>query len=99
MTDDAIQKGREKIAKLAEADGEIKFAREVRAGCWDHRLDVTRAILFEKSFERPRNYFDLSEEAQWEIDKGLGLLDWDGTFERLNKDDQQRFKAHFGGTS
>lgn len=36
--------GREHIAKLAEADGELTFAREVRAGCWDHRSDVAHAI-------------------------------------------------------
>lgn len=36
--------GREYIAKLADADGEIVFAREVRAGCWDHRNDVSKAI-------------------------------------------------------
>ena len=35
---------REKIAELAEADGEAQFAREVRAGCWDHRDDVAAAI-------------------------------------------------------
>ena len=39
-----IEAGREKIAKLAEADGELVFAREVRAGCWDHRSDVANAI-------------------------------------------------------
>jgi hypothetical protein len=36
--------GREHIAKLAEDDGEIIFAREVRGGCWDHRADVAKAI-------------------------------------------------------
>ena len=40
----AIQKGREKIALIAEKNGEQIFAREVRAGCWDHRNDVGRAI-------------------------------------------------------
>lgn len=36
--------GREHIAKLAKADGEHTFAREVLAGCWDHRDDVKNAI-------------------------------------------------------
>lgn len=31
---------REIIARRAEDDGEMKFAREVRAGAWDHRNDV-----------------------------------------------------------
>jgi hypothetical protein len=39
-----IEQAREKIASLAEADGEIVFAREVRAGCWDHRNDVQVAL-------------------------------------------------------
>jgi len=34
--------------------------------------------MFEKSFERPPNYFKLTPERQWEIDKGLGILDWMG---------------------
>jgi hypothetical protein len=43
-TPSAIHMGREHIAKLAEDDGEIIFAREVRGGCWDHRADVAKAI-------------------------------------------------------
>jgi hypothetical protein len=39
-----IHRGREHIAKMAEADGEHTFAREVRSGYWDHRSDVQRAI-------------------------------------------------------
>jgi predicted RecB family endonuclease len=44
---DPITIGRDRIAKLAEADGEMTFAYEVRAGCWDHRNDVRRAIVRE----------------------------------------------------
>lgn len=40
----SIEQARELIAKLAEKDGEIQFAREVRAGCWDHRNDVQAAL-------------------------------------------------------
>ena len=32
--------------------------------------------MFEKSFERPPDFFKLSEEIRWEIDKRLGILDW-----------------------
>lgn len=35
---------RERVARLAEKDGEVVFAREVRAGCWDHRNDVQAAL-------------------------------------------------------
>lgn len=27
---------------------------------------------------RPTNYCELSAQTQWDIDKGLGILDWDG---------------------
>lgn len=42
-----VERGRERIAKLAERDGELTFAREVRAGAWDHRRDVQHAIFDE----------------------------------------------------
>lgn len=49
--------------------------------------------MFEKSFRRPTNYFNLSEERQWEIDKSLGILDWMG--EDLSKEDMIRFKSYY----
>ena len=39
-----VAAGRQEIARLAQNDGETQFAREVLAGCWDHRSDVARAI-------------------------------------------------------
>jgi hypothetical protein len=45
--------GRESIARLADADNEATFAREVRAGCWDHRCDVHQAIQREKKKASP----------------------------------------------
>lgn len=33
----------------------------------------------EKARMRPLNYKDLPLQHQWEIDKHLGLLDWDGS--------------------
>lgn len=49
--------------------------------------------MFEKSFQRPSNYFKLSANQQWEIDAKLGILDWIGT--GLNKEEMARFKAHY----
>jgi len=49
--------------------------------------------MFEKSFQRPSNYFKLSEERQWEIDKNLGILDWIGN--GLSKEDEKRFQEHY----
>ena len=54
---------------------------------------MTQREMFEKSFERPSNYFKLSAERQWEIDKELGILDWEG--ENLSKEDMIRFKNHY----
>lgn len=49
--------------------------------------------MFEKSFQRPKNYFKLSPERQWEIDKKLGILDWMGN--DLSDEDEKRFKEHY----
>lgn len=49
--------------------------------------------MFEQSFKRPKNYFKLSPEKQWDIDKQLGILDWNG--ENLSKKDIERFKRHY----
>jgi hypothetical protein len=49
--------------------------------------------MFEKSFERPSNFFCLSEEEQWQIDKSLGILDWRG--EDLSREDVKRYRKHY----
>lgn len=54
---------------------------------------MTEREMFEKSFERPSNYFKLSAERQWAIDKSLGILDWNG--EDLTEEDKKRFKEHY----
>lgn len=54
---------------------------------------MTEREMFEKSFERPTNYFNLSEKEQWEIDSRLGILDWEGS--DLTTADLKRFKDHY----
>jgi hypothetical protein len=49
--------------------------------------------MFEKSFQRPSNFFKLSDERQWEIDKDLGILDWVGG--NLTKEENERFQNHY----
>lgn len=49
--------------------------------------------MFEKSFQRPSNFFKLSGERQWEIDKELGILDWVG--QDLTEEDKKRFNEHY----
>lgn len=54
---------------------------------------MTEREMFEKSFQRPKNYFKLSPQEQWAIDKSLGILDWEGS--GLSEEDIKRFKAHY----
>lgn len=54
---------------------------------------MTEREMFEKSFERPSDYFKLSERRQWEIDANLGILDWQGT--ELTPEDKKRFNTHY----
>lgn len=57
---------------------------------------MTQYDMFEKSFERPTNFFKLSPTEQWEIDAKLGILDWDG--EGLTPEDIQRYRQHYTST-
>lgn len=54
---------------------------------------MTEQEMFEKSFERPHNFFQLSPEDQWDIDKRLGILDWIGG--NLTEEENKRFKEHY----
>lgn len=54
---------------------------------------MTEREMFEKSFQRPSNYFKLAPQRQWEIDAELGILDWQGL--GLTEEDKKRFKDHY----
>jgi hypothetical protein len=54
---------------------------------------MTEREMFEKSFQRPKNYFKLGADEQWAIDKRLGILDWNG--DGLTEADIKRFQAHY----
>jgi hypothetical protein len=54
---------------------------------------MSQRDMFEKSFQRPRNYFRLNPQKQWEIDRKLGILDWNG--DGLTDEDRKRFEAHY----
>jgi hypothetical protein len=54
---------------------------------------MTEREMFEKSFKRPKNFLKLSSERQYEIDKELKILDWQG--EGLNSDDMKRVREHY----
>ena len=57
---------------------------------------MTQKQMFEKSFQRPIDFFELSAETQWAIDKSLGILDWDGN---LTEEELKRFKEHYNFSS
>lgn len=67
---------REQVAELAEAEGEGTFARQVRAGAWDHRSDVQAAARGEPLREaHARNTDpDTSHEAAESISPRLREL-------------------------
>ena len=54
---------------------------------------MTEREMFLKSFKRPKNYFDLDSEEQYQIDKKLGILDWVG--EGLTPEDTRNFLDHY----
>lgn len=54
---------------------------------------MTEQEMIEASFKRPKNYFKLSAQEQWAIDKNLGILDWEGG--NLTKEELARFRAHY----
>lgn len=39
---------------------------------------MTHDEMFQLALKRPVNYYDLGLDLQWEIDKKLGILDWEG---------------------
>lgn len=60
---------------------------------FEYEDDMTERQMFEKSFQRPKDYFKLSARQQWDIDSRLGILDWNG--DGLSEEDLARFKAHY----
>jgi len=42
-------------------------------------------MSLEQALKRPNNYNDLSPESQWQIDKQLGILDWEPTEEEIEQ--------------
>ena len=54
---------------------------------------MTEKEMFEKSFQRPSNFFTLSEIEQYQIDSSLGILDWQG--DDLSHEYLLRFQAHY----
>ena len=54
---------------------------------------MTEQEMYEQSFQRPKNYFNLSPERQWEIDDMLGILDW--VRDDLSEEEIIRFQNYY----
>jgi hypothetical protein len=54
---------------------------------------MTEQQMYEESFKRPKNYFKLSAQEQWDIDKNLGILDWIG--DDLTEEQKKRFEEYY----
>ncbi len=53
-------------------------------------------MTFELLLQRPTNYFKVSAERQWEIDKSLGLLDAFCEARYITNEMKQRWFDRFG---
>jgi hypothetical protein len=53
---------------------------------------MTQLEMYEKSFERPSDFFQHEERIQWSIDRRLGILDWDG---EMTTEQRGRFNQHY----
>lgn len=58
------------------------------------RPGLSQREMFDRSFERPSNFYELPEEEQWALDKRLGILDWYAGSE-LTPDDVKRYRSHY----
>lgn len=54
---------------------------------------MTEDEMYLRSFGRPRNFFELSAEDQWNIDKTLGILDWVG--DNLTEEQKERYFDYY----
>jgi hypothetical protein len=85
--------GCELLDKLRDLDPD-KFDNEVYG-------NASKAFLFMRAMTRPRNFIKLDSQEQWEIDKKLGILDWDGSCAHSDGElcpaCKKVFRARFGG--
>jgi hypothetical protein len=58
--------------------GSMADAKKIHNSCKHQYFDGEFGPLCKRARERPVNFLRLSPERQWDIDKELGVLDWDG---------------------
>ena len=59
-------------------DGTLATAKKLPDTCRHRYFDGELGEMCRAAQKRPRNFLRFSEQEQWEIDKNLGVLDWDG---------------------
>lgn len=57
----------------------------------------TQKEMAEVAKQRPGNFEKLTPQEQWEVDKKLGILDWDGNDTDHEEEYRQSFKRAFEG--
>lgn len=50
-------------------------------------------MSFEQAMQRPSNFHELSSQERWDIDKRLGILDWDGD---MTPEQKKKMRKHHG---
>ena len=50
---------------------------------------LTQEEMAQAALQRPTNFSDLSAKEQWDIDKQLGILDWEGGPPSREEDDER----------
>ena len=73
-------KQRKKLKKILKAKGKnLKTIEEMEARLFQIKLEkLTQKEMAKEAEKRPKNYEELPAREQWEIDKSLGILDWNG---------------------
>jgi len=61
-----------------EFDGTLERSKRVPGSAGHRYFTGVFGPLALKAQDRPYNYTRLSPQEQWDIDKSLGILDWDG---------------------
>lgn len=82
-----------RVPKLEGSTPSVHGAKHDGPNQFYRRTNMNQREMFEKSFQRPTDYFKLSPDSQWRIDERLGILDWEGG--DLSPEDLERFKAHY----
>jgi len=89
------QEGADQFIKQLEGHWNDAFLKALRDRI-DQELSkrpkrrIVKNVMLEKALMRPSNFFSLSERGKWDIDKSLGILDWDPT-----KEEEKEFKKRW----